>query len=771
MATTLFFNGRVSGIPGSYSVVDASGLESVGLGSAGIIAVLGTAEGGTPANAITNPVQEFKRALKPETVRKSFRSGDLRDVGDVLFSPARDADVPGGAQEVVFAKVNPATQSTLSLENAAAADVIDLTSLDYGGFTTQINVLLAAASGALTGYALTITFEDTVEFVDGLAGDAIATIAYDDPNGWDTLIGSISPTDLDIVGSQSNTGLDGDITVPTVTTDVTVESDNVADTTQQITVYGVIAGAVGAQETVTLNGTTAVTLTTAFVSVFGAKLDSVAAGTVTVKTNSGGTTMFSIATTVESKGLISVAAGHCAGNELDLSGTAADIVVVSGLNEAGVATVEAVTLTGGTDSTTAKWSQIIAVVLGDVPAGNTTTWTTEVYDYSFSTVTTLRALRDLINVQIGVPFNSSTAVGHTLTINIANVDFLTADVDANTALAIDTPASAVVGDIFANLWTVIDWINANSQLISAAKASGATTPPATFANAKFMTGGIEGTALATHWQAALDQLKQVRVNSVVVLTGDAAVHAALEAHCSYMTVVGRSERDGFVGIGSGTTASFTLKDKTTVKSEVLNLNSRHVRAFAQSIERYSPAGVKTSYPPWYFAALAAGAQSGSSVGTSLTHKYLNILGFDQDSTWNPVDDAEELIQAGLAFVENVEGVGRRLVRNVTTHLTSNNVAFTEGSVNEATNVSVYNFRTNLEFAVGKKGFAGTITAARSVAVNTLGLLVDGEILTAYRSLNIELVVDVMEVSVEIAPVIPINFVASTVHLVTIQQAA
>jgi hypothetical protein len=92
-------------------------------------------------------------------------------------------------------------------------------------------------------------------------------------------------------------------------------------------------------------------------------------------------------------------------------------------------------------------------------------------------------------------------------------------------------------------------------------------------------------------------------------------------------------------------------------------------------------------------------------------------------------------------------------------------------VNEAVNISVFNFRTNLEFAVGKPGFSGTINATQGIAIATLGLLVDAGTITQYRSLDIELIVDVLEVSVELSPVIPINFVKSTVHLVTIQQAA
>jgi hypothetical protein len=147
-----------------------------------------------------------------------------------------------------------------------------------------------------------------------------------------------------------------------------------------------------------------------------------------------------------------------------------------------------------------------------------------------------------------------------------------------------------------------------------------------------------------------------------------------------------------------------------------------------------------------------------------------VLKLRQSSTWNPADDSEELIQAGLHFMEVVDGVGRRVVRNVTTHLSSSNIAYTEASVNEAVNFAVYNFRTTMERMVGKRGFAGTVNAAKGLATNILGLLV-GVVLTAHRSLDIQLILDVLEVSVEISPVLPINFVQSTIHLVAIPQSA
>jgi hypothetical protein len=218
-------------------------------------------------------------------------------------------------------------------------------------------------------------------------------------------------------------------------------------------------------------------------------------------------------------------------------------------------------------------------------------------------------------------------------------------------------------------------------------------------------------------------------------------------------------------VGLQNTALTDVPTKTEAKAQVVALNSRHMRAFTQAIERFNTAGERTEFQPFALATLAAGMQAGSPVGTSLTRKFPDILNFRQDSSWNPSDDANEMIQAGMVFVENVEGAGRRFVRNVTTYLQTNNLAFTEGSVNEAANFAVFTFRNSMELAVGKKGFAGTRNAAAGVALKNLGLLVDGTIITRHRALAIDIAADVLECSVEIAPVIPINFVQSTIHLV------
>jgi prophage DNA circulation protein len=136
-----------------------------------------------------------------------------------------------------------------------------------------------------------------------------------------------------------------------------------------------------------------------------------------------------------------------------------------------------------------------------------------------------------------------------------------------------------------------------------------------------------------------------------------------------------------------------------------------------------------------------------------------------------VDNGEELIQGGLCFIEQVPGVGRRIVRNVTTHLTSNNTAYTEASVNEAVNYAVYELRAALEPIVGRRGNLTNVLAAKAAAAAKLAQLVNEGVITNWRALSLELVVDVLQVSVEIAPVIPINFIQTTVYLNTLPISA
>jgi hypothetical protein len=419
-----------------------------------------------------------------------------------------------------------------------------------------------------------------------------------------------------------------------------------------------------------------------------------------------------------------------------------------------------VTLTGASPVTTSgDWSRIDYVIMGDMEVAQTLTVSGTAVETNWLAYPTLRAVSNYWNTKGGMTL---TEVTGSSTFAMNEMDF---DVAGQSLLS-------SAKSWYANLYAAVTDINNQSQLVTAAKATNADGVPNNTTVSVYMTGGHEGdpvnptipTADSSDWQACYNLLKKVFVNSIVPLTPDPAIHAIHDAHMVYMCGAGMMERDGVVGLmNAGMT---DVPTKSEIKSQIVALNSRHTCAVAQKCERYNAAtpSVKTKFDPHFSACLAVGMQAGSEVGTSRTRKYINTLGMYGDTTWHPQDDADEMIELGLLFAEQIDGAGHRWVRNVTTNVSSTNIVRTEAEANEALNYSVYNFRTELQWAVGRKGFSQTEQAAEGVARNVLSQLT-GLSLTSWRSLDIDLTLQILEVSVEMAPVLSIVFVENTIHVV------
>ena len=125
------------------------------------------------------------------------------------------------------------------------------------------------------------------------------------------------------------------------------------------------------------------------------------------------------------------------------------------------------------------------------------------------------------------------------------------------------------------------------------------------------------------------------------------------------------------------------------------------------------------------------------------------------------------------FTESIDGVGIRWVRSLTTFLQSDNVVFTEMSANESANQAVFDLRRALDQKIGDRALASSVGVIKGIAIDTLERLVTDEIIAGFKpeTLTVEQVGDVFPVSVEIAPIVPINFIPITVHLVPLQSAA
>ena len=370
-----------------------------------------------------------------------------------------------------------------------------------------------------------------------------------------------------------------------------------------------------------------------------------------------------------------------------------------------------------------------------------------------ATYDTVQKCVDRINAFSGQGFVASVVT----TLNPRT--YLVTNLDALTPTNIKAPAAAngPNGDVYA--WVTV--VTRDSAVVTAERAVGADTGPANLV-LTYLAGGADGTAVASDWQSAIDALKSEFVNIVVPVSDDAAYHEKVRAHVVYMAGMGRDERNAYVGAPTGTTF-------TDLQSKIAALNERNMSLVGQEIQIYAPDGTATWYSPVYAAIMAAGMQAGRPVGTPLTWKYPNVLDFRQNSSWNPVDNAEAAIAAGLMFLRR-DHVGILWERDVTTYLQADNPIFTAMSANESANESTKDLRRYLEQEIGNPNVPGTTKTIYGLASARLDRQVNQQDLAlakAWRNLEVEDLGDGFDVGYEVAPIEGTTFIRQTARVVRI----
>lgn len=714
----------------------------------GVVAIIGQAEGGAPLSV----TESDSDATQPSAITKRYRSGELRTAALFAFQPSADPAVPGGAQKVIAVKVNPSTPAAVTLPDSGAASSLVVTSKDSGLFTSQISIEVAA--GTNQGKKVTVTFEDHVEVFDDLGGSPIFDVEYvPGGSGYTTMTGAISSTAFTAAATKAATGLlaerSADIPAPGA---VQVVSSDVGDTTQSIIVYGLSAGVV-VQETLALNGTTPVVGLQSFSTVLACKMSAAAAGTVLVKDTVIPTTLFSLAPAVTTRGYLATANTPAAGVVTTTIDTnAANDFVILGTNATGAPASQKVDLTNAASVPvvgTTVFASITALLLGDVAAARTVTLSLAAAKTLHSSFSTVQKVVDRLNALDG--FTANADVSNPTTFRMADADYRPA-----------ASILSVVGNFYADLFVIAAVLSSESQYVTGARAVGASLPPASTAAPVFLAGGSEGTTTITQWQAALDLLKKRRYNHLVVLSRDPAVQAAALAHLVLKNGPLKSEAQGILGIAK---SDGTGETRANIQSQIQALASRHLGFVAQQVEKFDPiSGVATLYPPYMLAAVLAGVKAGSAIAEPMTHKTVIATAIANDASWSVEDDASALIDRGLMIMEKVDGIGIRTIRSVTGHLADDNPVFTEYSANESMITSIFRLRNALEQKIGGRGLPGTVGALLALATAELGRQKDEEIIFDYKSLQIEQIGDVFPVSVEIAPILGVNFIVCTIHL-------
>jgi hypothetical protein len=747
MPTSVTFNGRRVVVPSVLSDVDASGLEVPALGAAGIVAVMDLGVGGIPASEIET-LDDWLTAVSTDGVQSQIRDGDLRELASVMFTPSRDPDIPSGAQQVVLVKVNPAVQSDAAFDNADGEALV-LTSVDYGLFTTQIHVTIS--DGTNGGKKVLIEFEDEEELLDDLGADAKFSLRYNPPSGGaEVATATTSDSGILLEFARTDAGMDTGFTQPAPGSVLEAISANGGDTTQTITVFGLNASNVPTKTAVVLTGAAAVDIgATQWNLVTGASLSAVTAGDVTLRIDGGGASVVVFTAGQTSKGLVPLDSPVEGTFTVVSSGASVKKLVIRGRNAAGTEIATAVTLTGTTPVSVASSGLVhfTQAELGNVEAAQNVTFDGDFINLTEASYPNLQKVKDRLAAMDDFVFVS--LVANPKEVETGSLDHAT-----------DTSILSATVEFSAVLQDMIDGINGTSLLVEAEAGSVASGAPDNTAGTVYLSGGHEGdagnpgvpTATTSDWQAAFDKLKSLFVNTIVVGSTDAAVHAQGDAHCAYMAGEGKMERD----MTAGAAANETL---AALKARTLALNSRHVRLCGQEVKLFDIAGDATWQAPKFQAALVAAMQAGArEVGTPLTNKFVNALDVRQHAGWNPVDDAAEAIEGGLLFMQRIDRRGIKIVRNVTTYQQDSNPAYSEAAVNQAINYTVFNIRSVVEDQIGKKATLGTANAIKGLIVRQLDALMRDNIITGYKAPIVVIEGDIAYVTLEIQPVEGVNFI-------------
>jgi hypothetical protein len=192
----------------------------------------------------------------------------------------------------------------------------------------------------------------------------------------------------------------------------------------------------------------------------------------------------------------------------------------------------------------------------------------------------------------------------------------------------------------------------------------------------------------------------------------------------------------------------------------------------QQPTRINAQGVETVFGSHMLAASVAGMQAGAPIGTPLTFKFVRALDITSPATADPhsVEDATDLLKNGVLFAEKVT-TGFRIVRNLTTHIQDDNLAFTDRNVNYELNYMAYDLRTFIENTfVGTKSIPATAVNMKDAVITKLSIYRDDlEIITrsndpvtgaeieAFRDLKVTLSGDIATIRFEVFPTLGINF--------------
>lgn len=434
------------------------------------------------------------------------------------------------------------------------------------------------------------------------------------------------------------------------------------------------------------------------------------------------------------------------------------------------------------------------ITIADAADGSDTTVTLETKTGTvYTTVATIRCsnyptIGELVN-RINAEGDGSTA-GFIATIGAAMDEKSSiATMENTTGLARHdiTYVASPISDgmtVTGHVQAIVDWMMSGSDsLVDAAR-----TPQGTLGCANqaylFLSGGTDGAdPTIDEWLDCLEALENEDVQWIVPLCTDPTiaedVWAATNAHVEFMSNQGKRERRAFVGCA---TTGETIDAVSGTSGYAVELNSDRVAFCYPGIYHYNDSAIymnrsMTLYPSCFTAAILGGAFAGINPGETMTNRTLNVMGIESPGgiSISSPGDTDDLINGGvLGLYKDRKGVVR-VARACSTWLADNRYNRVEISTGCAVDYTCREVREKLQTFVGKKASPTTLQSVNAMVDSVLrnlatpepiglGLLVGDSAHPAYKNISSSIVGDVLRVTFECSPAIPINYILVSVHV-------
>lgn len=272
---------------------------------------------------------------------------------------------------------------------------------------------------------------------------------------------------------------------------------------------------------------------------------------------------------------------------------------------------------------------------------------------------------------------------------------------------------------------------ANGVATISADANTAEVPVENFP-ATFLAGGSTGISPSS-WSNYFKKFSnEDGAYYLVPLTSDQSIHAEANAF-----VKGQADLANPMRVIVGGEIGESKKESI---SRAARLNSERAYVIANSVKLTQTDGTTKSFPGYITAAMVAGIASGLPKGTSVTYKFLDIVG--TDVTFE-IDDLNSLDSSGVISISHVRNSSStssfRLTNDISTYAGTGSTSpvDTEMGVGEDSDMFVTSFRQYLDdHLIGEKIAVNSASVIKTKVMSFLDSAITNGLIYAYDSSGI-----------------------------------